>query len=123
MHQYYFEKMRVWKNTRILVNDIYTMTKEFPPSEEYHLKSQMRRAASSVKSNIAEGQGRRTKKDQAHYTTMSYSSLIELLNHLITAVDQKYVDDSELNKIRIQIDQIAGQLSALRKVQEQKMEH
>jgi four helix bundle protein len=117
MDEYYFERMAVWKNARNLVNQIYTLTKSFPHEETFHLKSQMRRSASSVKSNIAEGQGRMTKKDQAHYTTMSYSSLIELLNHLITALDQEYISKVDLCEVRKNIDVIARQLNALKKTQ------
>ena len=117
MHEYYFEKMKVWQKSRDMVNDIYTLTRKFPKEEDFHLKSQMRRSASSVKSNIAEGQGRRTKKDQAHFTTMSYSSLIELLNHLITALDQGYISKKEINKLRLEIDVIGGYLNALKRTQ------
>jgi four helix bundle protein len=118
MYEYYFERMSVWKNARNLVNEVYSITKKFPKDEEYHLKSQMRRSASSVKSNIAEGQGRKTKKDQAHYTTMSFSSLIELVNHTITARDQLYINQACYINLRNDMDVIAGQLSTLKKVQE-----
>ncbi len=73
----------------------------------------MIRSASSAKSNIAEGQGRRTIKDQIHFITMSYSSLIELLNHIITALDQKYIEQAEYEKLRGKIEFVANQLNAL----------
>ena len=117
MHQYYFERMTVWKAARLLSNSIYIITRDFPSDEDFHLKSQMRRSASSVKSNIAEGQGRSTSKDQAHFTTMSYSSLIELLNHVITASDQNYIEYEVYKKLRIEIDHIGRQLYALKKSQ------
>ena len=81
----------------------------------------MRRSAGSVKSNIAEGQGRRTKKDQIHFTSISYSSLIELLNHLITAYDQEYITEQEYVTIREKIENISKQLSALKRTQELKI--
>ena len=117
MYEYYFERMNVWKNSRDLVNDIYTITRKFPQDEDYHLKSQMRRAAGSVKSNIAEGQGRITKVDQARFTTIAYSSLIELLNHLITALDQCYILENQYLVLREKINLIANQLNSLKKVQ------
>lgn len=118
MYEYYFERMKIWQNARKLTNDIYDITKHFPKEEEFHLKSQMRRSASSVKSIIAEGQGRKTAKDQVHFTNMSYSSLIELLNHLITALDQKYITNDEYIGIRIKIEHIGNQLHKLRNTQE-----
>ena len=120
MHEYYFERMRVWQNARRLVNDVYQLTKNFPKDEDFHLKSQMRRSASSIKSNIAEGQGRNTKKDQAHFTTMAYSSLIELINHLITARDQELMDEETYVNAREKLDFISSQLNALKKVQTSK---
>ena len=122
MHEYYFERMRVWQNCRKLVNNIYNATKKFPKHEEFHLISQMRRAASSIRANIAEGQGRKTKLDQAKFTTIAYSSLIELVDHLITSLDQGYIDDKEYTELREQVDFISSQLIALRNTQLSKME-
>lgn len=121
MYEYYFERMRIWQNARELTNIIYNLTKQFPKEEEFHLKSQMRRSASSVKSIIAEGQGRKGAKDQLHFTNLSYSSLIELLNHLITALDQKYVSNNEYLIIRNKIEHIGNQLHKLRNTQEKRI--
>ena len=121
MREYYFEKLRVWQNARRLSNDIYRITRQFPKDEEFQLKSQMRRASSSIKSNIAEGQGRNTAKDQVHFTTVSYSSLIELLNHLITAIDQKYIDEVEYVTVRDKIEHVGNQLNSLKKKQQSRM--
>ena len=117
MRKYYFEKMRVWQNAHNLNNAVYRITRSFPKDEEFHLKQQMRRSSSSIKSNIAEGQGRTTKKDQAHFTTMSFSSLTELLNHLLTAKDQKYISDDVYLELREKIEQIGNQLNALKRIQ------
>lgn len=121
MREFYFERMRVWQEAHRLTNEIYRITNGFPKEEDYHLKSQMRRAASSIKSNIAEGQGRKTKKDQAHYTNLSFSSLIELLNHLLTARDQKYIPIDDYYELRASIEKIGNQLNALRTAQESKI--
>ena len=119
VYQYYFERMSVWKDARNLVMYSYEITKEFPFDEEFHLKSQIRRSASSVKSNIAEGQGRWTKKDQARFTSIAFASLMELLNHLITAMDLGYISLIQLNDLRKEIDSIARQLNALKMKQEE----
>ena len=122
MYVFYFEKMKVWQNARELTNLVYDVTRKFPKEEEFHLKYQMRRCSSSIKSNISEGQGRQSIKDQIHYTNMSYASLLELLNHLITAKDQRYIDNTEYSRVRGKIEHISNQLIRLRKTQSQKLE-
>jgi len=80
MFEYSFEKLEVWKESIELVKSIYEITKRFPVSEKYGLTNQLRRASVSVSSNLAEGTSRKSKKDQAHYTTMSFGSALEVLN-------------------------------------------
>lgn len=121
MREYYFEKMKVWQNARKLTNEIYSITKEFPEDEKYHLTNQMRRSSNSIKSNIAEGQGRNSIKDQIHFTVISYSSLIELLNHLITCFDQELINEETYFSIRDKIEHIGNQLNALKNSQEKKL--
>ena len=82
-----FEKLSSWQDARSLVTLVYSITADFPKQEIYGLVSQMRRASSSVSSNISEGSGRSSPKDQAHFYQMSYSSTLELLNHFYTAMD------------------------------------
>lgn len=82
-----FEKLQVWNDARGLVKQVYTLTEQFPITEKYGLVSQMRRAVVSVVSNIAEGSGRSSQKDQAHFYQIAFSSLIELLNQFIIVND------------------------------------
>ncbi|MDH3648534.1 MAG: four helix bundle protein [Saprospiraceae bacterium] len=82
-YQYSFEKLEVWQLSVDLVQEIYTLTKVFPDEEKYDLVSQMRRAAISVSSNIAEGSTRLGSKDRARFTQLAYGSRIELLNQVI----------------------------------------
>ncbi|MGE4346653.1 MAG: four helix bundle protein, partial [Flavobacteriaceae bacterium] len=77
-----FEKLEVWQNAKNLVLDIYKIVKRFPNEETYGLSSQIKRSSSSIATNIAEGTSRNTKKDKAHFLTISYSSATETLNHL-----------------------------------------
>lgn len=77
MYVYPFEKLVVWQLSKKLVVRIYGLTKEFPAQEKFGMVSQMRRAAVSICSNIAEGSGRFTAKDQSHFYSMAYSSLME----------------------------------------------
>ncbi len=80
MYKYSFEKLEVWKESIELVEEVYELTDTFPSDERFGLISQMKRSAVSIASNISEGTSRNTNKDKAHFTTMSYSSAMELLN-------------------------------------------
>ena len=74
----------------------------------------MRRAMISVSSNIAEGSSRKTKKDQSHFYTIAYSSLIELLNQTILSLDLKYIDNDQYLELRSSVELVSNQLNALR---------
>lgn len=80
LYKFSFEKLTVWIDSKELVKLIYSVTKTFPQEEKFGLTSQLRRASISVASNLAEGTSRKTNKDKAHFTTISYSSLKEVLN-------------------------------------------
>lgn len=121
MREYYFEKLRVWQNARILSREVYQITKSFPAEEKYILSSQIRRASNSIMSNIAEGQGRKSIKEQIHFTIISYSSLIELLNHLVTCFDQEIINEHTYLRLREKIEHIGNQLNSLKKAQESKL--
>ena len=114
---YPFEKLDVWHNARKLTVEIYRITKKFPKDELFGITNQIRRAVISICSNIAEGSGRKSKKDQAHFTTMAYSSLLELINQLIISVDLSFLSKTDYDKTRTNIDQIARQLNSLRNYQ------
>ncbi len=112
--EYSFEKLTVWQDSRKLVTLIYKLTKLFPSDEVFGLTNQMRRASISISSNIAEGSGRTTKRDQANFYKIAYSSMMELLNQLIISKDLNYITDATLANIRELIDSIASKLSGLR---------
>ena len=86
-----FTDLLVWKEGHKLVLDIYSVTENFPKAELFGLTSQIRRAAVSVTSNIAEGFGRKTYKDKAHFYYNSQGSLTELKNQLLVARDIGYI--------------------------------
>jgi four helix bundle protein len=114
MKQYSFEKLIVWQEARDLVKSIYTITRTFPKEEIFGITSQMRRAAISVCSNIAEGSGRTTKPDQANFYRIAYSSLLELLNQLIISTDLTFISNSDLIELREKIDSIAFKITSLK---------
>ena len=113
MYTYSFEKLEVWQLSRKLVKRIYTLTDKFPDSEKYGLTSQIRRAAISVSSNLAEGTSRKTPKEQGRFTQMSFSSLLEVLNQLILSTDLEYLKETDLNEIRPEIEELSNKLNRL----------
>jgi four helix bundle protein len=112
-----FEKLNVWIDSKELVKIIYTVTRKFPSEERFGLTSQLRRASISVASNLAEGTSRKTNKDKAHFSTISYSSLMEVLNQIIIAKELDFLETNEYLIIRTQIEKVANKLNALRNSQ------
>lgn len=86
-----FEKLNVWIDSKELVKLIYLVTKDFPSEEKFGLTNQLRRASISVASNSAEGTSRKTSKDKSHFTTLSFSSLMEVLNQIIIAKELNFL--------------------------------
>ena len=117
MYIYSFEKLEVWQKARLLVKMIYKITIDFPSEEKFGLTSQIRRAAVSVTCNLAEGSSRTSNKDQAHFTQLSYSSLMEVLNLLIVLNDLAFIDQNNLKELRNTIEEISNGLNALRRYQ------
>jgi four helix bundle protein len=93
MRIFSYEKLNVWQKARELSVKIYKSTKDFSSEEKFGLTSQMRRAAVSISSNIAEGTGRHSFKDKARFTEIAYSSALELLNQLILSKDLEFLSD------------------------------
>lgn len=118
MKIYSFEKLDCWQQARQLAVWVYNATKNFPAEEKFGMISQMRRAAISIASNIAEGTSRKTAKDQSHFSTISYSSTIELLNDLIIANDLNFLQDEHFEEGREMIEKQTLLISSLRKSQE-----
>lgn len=90
-----FEDLLAWQEARILAKNIYVTTKKFPKDEQFALTSQMRRAATSVTANIAEGFSRQTIADKLHFYTIALGSLTELQSFLYTASDIQYITEAE----------------------------
>ena len=118
MKVYSFEKLECWQHARQLAVWTYVVTKEFPSEEKFGLVSQMRRAAISIASNIAEGTSRKTSKDQAHFSTIAYSSTIELLNDLIITQDLNLLSIDLYEQGRALIEKQTLMIAGLRKSQQ-----
>lgn len=113
-YQFSFEKLEVWQLTRALVKEVYLLTSKFPDTEKFGLVSQIRRSSISVSSNLAEGSSRQTAKDQAHFSTIAYSSLIETLNHLIISEDLGYFSSENLITLKQSVSVISVKINNLR---------
>ncbi len=112
-----FEKLDVYQMGKSFVKDIYALTKRFPDVEKYGLVSQINRSAVSVVSNLVEGNSRNTPKDKAHFTQLSYSSLMEVLCQIDISRELEYITIDDYNKVRLQVEDLAKRLNGLRKRQ------
>ena len=119
---YAFEKMNAWQEARKLVVEVYQLLEDFPNIEKYALCDQIRRAIISVPSNLAEGSGRISIKEQLHFYEISYGSLMESYNQLLIAADLNYIGKENLKDIQPQIDVVARMLNGLRSSLKKKIE-
>ena len=113
MYTFSFERLEVWKKSRNLTKRIYNITKNFPDGEKFGMVGQLRRAAISISSNIAEGSSRKSKKDQVHFYNIAFSSLMETLNQLIISNDLEYLENELLADLRKDIHVISLMLNNL----------
>jgi four helix bundle protein len=103
--------LQAWQFAIQLVKDVYTLTATFPPSEAYGLTNQMRRAAVSVPSNIAEGAARNGSKEFLHFLGIARGSLSELETQVVIAREIGYLSDSAM--LERQIDDVFGLIGGL----------
>lgn len=108
-----YRELKVWQLGMELVFRIYAITSTFPKDELYGLVTQMRRAAVSIVSNIAEGKGRTSKKELAHFLAMSRGSLRELEIQLLVAAHLKYFGNDVEEEILARMDEIGRMLAGL----------
>ena len=104
-----FRELIVWKKSIELSNRVYQLTKTFPSSELYALTSQMQRAVVSIAANIAEGAGRATDKDFAHFLSIALGSAYELETELVLAHNFGYVDElvcSEMSSLIVEVQKM-----------------
>lgn len=113
--EFSFEGLEVYQVSRLLVRDVYRLQQKFPKTEIYALGDQIRRSASSVTSNIAEGSGRNSNKEKVHFIEIAYGSLMEAFSQLQIAQDLGYLTEQDIDTIRPQFISVAKMLSGLKK--------
>lgn len=119
---YSFEKLKVWQEAKKLVIDVYHLLDGFPRFEKFALCDQIRRSIVSVPSNIAEGSGRRSLKEQIHFLEIAYGSLMETYNQLLIAIDLTYITEECVEAIKPSIDAVAKMINGLSNSYEEKLE-
>jgi four helix bundle protein len=109
-----FERLDVWKEAIELADLVYQLTQEFPDYEKFGLANQMRRAAVSISSNIAEGNGRESAKDHCRFLEIAYGSTMELVSQVHIAQRQSFISIDNARDLYRKADKVARMLSGLR---------
>lgn len=107
------QKLEAWSKAIELVTDVYKNSEHFPKEERYGLTSQIRRAAVSIPANLAEGAGRRSQKEFAHFLSNSQGSASELETDLIIANKLGYLDEATFTKLIGQLERIGRLITGL----------
>ena len=114
MECFSYRRLRVYNHAKELVVFVYHLLKFFPKEENYALCDQLRRAVISIPSNIAEGMGRTSVKEQIHFIEIAFGSLNEVMCQLEIAYELKFITEEQLSQADEQIKAIAQMLSGLR---------
>ena len=116
-HIYSFEKLEVYQLARKFKIDIKLTSRLFPKEERFELISQINKSSASISANLAEGSGRASNFDQAHFTNVSYATGLETIDHLNTALDMGYINEEKYSELRLKLDAILNKLNSLYKYQ------
>ena len=108
-----YRKLNVYQLSKKLVTDIYKLIGTFPNTETYALSDQLRRAAISIPSNIAEGTAKASPKEQFHFLEIAYGSLMEIMCQLEISYDLGYINQVQLRQSEEEIVMIYKMLSSM----------
>jgi four helix bundle protein len=108
-----YKDLKVWEKAHHFTLEVYEITKLFPKEEIYSLTNQLRRAASSIPANIAEGCGKNSQAEFAHFLNVSLGSANEAEYFLILSKDLKYLNQSIFDTLVKSINEIKAMLIAL----------
>ena len=108
-----YRKLDAYNKAQEMVKAVYVLLKKFPKEEQFALCNQLRRAAVSVTSNIAEGVTRYSYKDKVHFLEISYGSLMEVMSQIETAYNLGYIQQADSHNIELLVVQVARLLTSL----------
>ena len=117
-----FEGLEVYRCARELVKGIYILQNKFPKEEKYALGDQIRRSATSITSNIAEGSGRSSIREKIHFIEIAFGSMTESFSQLQNAQDLGYILEADIDKLRPLYSRVAALLSNLHKSFERRIQ-
>lgn len=116
-----FENLEAYNVAKNLVIEIYKLQRKFPCEELYALGDQIRRSASSITSNMAEGCGRNSYKEKIHFVEIAFGSMTESFSQLQIAVGLGYLTEEEMEAMRPLYNRVAALLSLLKRSYESKL--
>jgi four helix bundle protein len=108
-----YRDLLVWQRSMAVVETVYRLTARFPQSEQFGLRAQMRRAAVSVPSNIAEGYGRRATGEYRHHLSISRGSLLELETQVLISKRLNYLQSNDTEPLLSELEQLGNALRSL----------
>lgn len=111
-----YRDLDIWKKGIKLSLEIYSLTSSFPDLERFGLTSQLRRAATSVPANIAEGYGRETGKNYIQFIKIARGSLYELDTYITISLGLKYISRDQYNKLRMKTEELSKMINSLLKM-------
>lgn len=109
-----YKTLVAYQRAKEMVKEVYRLLRKFPKEEQYALCDQLRRAAVSVTSNIAEGTSRTTAPDKIHFCEIAYGSLMEVHSQMDVSCDLGYITIEELSHVESVIEGVVKPLSGLR---------
>ena len=112
MHQ--FKELKVWQKGRVLVKEIYQATHTFPKDELFGIVSQMRRAAVSIPTNIAEGCGRNSDKELCRFLDIANGSAFELETLMILSLDLEYLSQHKFEEFDAKLNEVQKMIFGLK---------
>ena len=108
-----YQQLTVWQKAMDLTTSVYELTASFPKEERYSLVDQMRRAAISIPSNIAEGKGRKSQNDFKHFLSIARGSVNELETQILLSERLSYTDKEKSDKIIGLADEVGKMINGL----------
>lgn len=110
-----YRKLVAYQKAKEVVKHTYKLLKKFPKEEQYAMCDQLRRAAVSITSNIAEGMNRYSVKDKSHFLEMAYGSLMEVSSQMEIAEELGYISETDRQNMDVLVDEVARLISGLQK--------